>query len=101
MEKTAPTQVTEPAIRADHFIDITAETCPMTFVRTKLLLERMAPGEIAEVRLTGKEPLGNVPRSLAEHHHTVLDIVPEIAGVTGPDAVHRLFVKKGDRALRI
>ena len=68
----------------------------MTFVRTKLLLERMAPGDVAEVRLTGKEPLGNVPRSLTEHRHTVLEIVPEIEGMTGPDAVHRLFVKKGD-----
>lgn len=96
MKKNAPTQITGHAIRADHFIDITAETCPMTFVRTKLLLERMAPGDVAEVRLTGKEPLGNVPRSLTEHRHTVLEIVPEIEGMTGPDAVHRLFVKKGD-----
>lgn len=96
MKKTGPTQIIGHAVRADRFIDITAETCPMTFVRTKLLLECMAPGEIAEVRLTGKEPLGNVPRSLAEHRHTVIEIVPEIEGMTGPEAVHRLFVKKSD-----
>ena len=26
----------------DHFLDITGETCPMTFVRTRLALDRMA-----------------------------------------------------------
>jgi len=31
-------------ISSDHAIDITGEVCPMTFVRTKLKLERMQPG---------------------------------------------------------
>ncbi|MGZ8995818.1 MAG: sulfurtransferase TusA family protein, partial [Rhodospirillales bacterium] len=35
----------------DFFIDITADVCPMTFVRTKLLIERMASGQTAEIRL--------------------------------------------------
>ncbi|MGH6660158.1 MAG: sulfurtransferase TusA family protein, partial [Rhodospirillales bacterium] len=39
----------------DYFIDITAEVCPLTFVKTKLLIERMRPGEVAEVRLKGQE----------------------------------------------
>ena len=30
----------------------------MTFVKTKLLLERMKAGETVEIRLTGEEPLG-------------------------------------------
>ena len=30
---------------ADHALDITGEVCPMTFVRTKLVLERMAGGQ--------------------------------------------------------
>ena len=38
-------------IQADHDIDITGEVCPMTFVRTKLKLERMRPGETLSVRL--------------------------------------------------
>lgn len=46
----------------------------MTFVRTKLTLEKMAPGEILEVRLKGEEPLTNVPRSARQHGHTVLSI---------------------------
>jgi len=36
---------------ADFFIDITDEVCPLTFVKTKLLIERMASGQTAEVRL--------------------------------------------------
>ncbi len=51
---------------ADYFLDITDKMCPMTFVKTKLLLEKMANGETAEVRLRDGEPLENVPRSLIE-----------------------------------
>jgi tRNA 2-thiouridine synthesizing protein A len=61
---------------ADYHLDITAEVCPMTFVRTKLLLERMAPGETASIRLCGAEPLENVPRAVREHGHEVLRLGP-------------------------
>jgi TusA-related sulfurtransferase len=61
---------------ADYQLDITAEVCPMTFVRTKLLLERMAPGETASIRLRGAEPLENVPRAVREHGHEVLRLGP-------------------------
>ncbi|MBM3557423.1 MAG: sulfurtransferase TusA family protein, partial [Alphaproteobacteria bacterium] len=47
----------------DRRIDITAEVCPMTFVRTKLALEKLPKGGVLEVRLKGAEPLKNVPRS--------------------------------------
>ena len=62
--------------QADYELDITAEVCPMTFVRTKLLLERMAPGETASIRLRGGEPLDNVPRAVREHGHEVLRLGP-------------------------
>lgn len=80
--------------RADHFIDITAETCPLTFVKTKLLLERAAPGEIVEVRLKGREPLDNVPRSVRDHGHTVLSLAPEGDATANVDGPHRLRVRK-------
>jgi TusA-related sulfurtransferase len=51
-------------------LDVTALTCPMTWVRTKLELERMAPGEELAVRAVG-EALENVPRSAAEAGHDV------------------------------
>lgn len=50
----------------------------MTFVRTKLRLERMNPGETLAVRLRGEEPLRNVPRAARDEGHTILGI--EAAG---------------------
>lgn len=76
----------------DYSLDITAEVCPMTFVRAKLLVERMASGETAAIRLKGKEPLANVPRSLAELGHEIVGCWPE----PGEDAagIHRLVMRK-------
>jgi tRNA 2-thiouridine synthesizing protein A len=62
---------------ADQIIDITGEVCPMTFVRTKLRLERMRPGEILSVRLRGEEPLRNVPKAASDEGHSILWIVPD------------------------
>ncbi len=66
----------------------------MTFVRTRLLIERMAAGETAEVRLKGAEPLENVPASVIELGHAVLSLEPEDAKARGKDDVWRLKVKK-------
>ena len=62
------------SIQADHDIDITGEVCPMTFVRTKLRLERMQPGETLAVRLRGEEPLRNVPLAAHDECHAILAI---------------------------
>lgn len=56
----------------DAHIDITREVCPMTFVRTKIALERLPVGGVLEVRLKGDEPLKNVPDSARDAGHTVL-----------------------------
>jgi TusA-related sulfurtransferase len=72
---------TKPANqRADYYLDITTDVCPMTFVRARLLVERMAPGQTAEIRLKGEEPLANVPASIAELGHIVEGLVPEMPG---------------------
>ncbi len=76
----------------NYFIDVTNELCPLTFVRTKLAIERMAAGETLEVRLKGLEPLNNVPRSLSEIGHEILSILPENG--ESADGVHRLRVRK-------
>lgn len=60
----------EPA--ADVMLDITGEICPMTFVRTRLALDRMAPGQTLLVLLRGEEPRRNVPASAASLGHAVL-----------------------------
>jgi Predicted redox protein, regulator of disulfide bond formation len=78
--------------KANYYLDITGEVCPMTFVRTKLLVERMAAGECLEVRLKGAEPLANVPRSVAELGHQIVSLSPEEGGEgTG---IYRLLIIK-------
>ncbi|MBX9752272.1 MAG: sulfurtransferase TusA family protein [Roseococcus sp.] len=53
-------------------LDVSADTCPMTFVRTRLQLDRMPPGEVLEVRYQGEEPRRNLARSLTEQGHAIL-----------------------------
>jgi len=58
-------------------IDITKEICPMTFVKTKLKLETMSSGQVLEVTLREGEPLVNVPRSVEQEGHKILDLRQE------------------------
>ncbi|WP_235907735.1 sulfurtransferase TusA family protein [Siccirubricoccus phaeus] len=44
----------------------------MTFVRTRLALDRMASGETLLLRLRGEEPRRNIPRTATEQGHAVL-----------------------------
>ena len=62
---------------SDHELDITCDVCPMTFVRTRLMIEQMGSGEILAIRLSGDEPLRNVPDSLVELGHSVLSLEPD------------------------
>jgi TusA-related sulfurtransferase len=62
---------------ADVVLDITGDICPMTFVRTRLLLDRSPAGAELRIRLRGREPLANVPRSARELGHAVLSLAPE------------------------
>ena len=59
----------------DRAIDITGETCPMTFVRTRLALDSLPPGAVLLVRLRGEDPRANVPRAAADQGHDLLDMV--------------------------
>jgi tRNA 2-thiouridine synthesizing protein A len=73
----------------DATVDITAEVCPMTFVRTRLALDRLAPGQTLLVSLRGDEPLRNVPRTAREQGHEVLSLE------TDPNGVSRLLLRRG------
>ena len=63
----------------------------MTFVRTKLLLEKMNSGETATVRLSGGEPLHNVPRSVREHGHEVLSL--DLEDESSPEGPYLLRIR--------
>ena len=64
-------------IKHNQSIDITKEICPMTFVKTKLKLETMDRGQILEVKLREGEPLANLPKSVEQEGHRVLEIFKE------------------------
>ncbi len=65
---------------ADVTLDIRREVCPMTFVRTRLALDRMSPGQTLLVLLKGEEPRRNVPASAASLGHAVLHEAAEADG---------------------
>lgn len=76
---------------AQYSLDITTDICPLTMVKTKLLIEKMQVGEVANIRLNSGEPLENVPRTLRDHGHEVLEILRE-----APDSnAYRMMVRKG------
>lgn len=58
--------------RAEGFLDVTGDTCPMTFVRTRLALEKLAEGAVLRVRLRGAEPRDSVPRMAQAQGHSIL-----------------------------
>jgi TusA-related sulfurtransferase len=61
----------------------------MTFVRTRLALDRLAPGQVLLVLLRGAEPLRNVPRTAREQGHEVLSLE------TGANGISRLLLRRG------
>lgn len=52
-------------------LDLAGVLCPLTWVRTRLALERLAAGDVLTVRLDAGEPLESVPRSAREEGHAV------------------------------
>ncbi len=61
-------------------IDLTGETCPMNWVRTKLALEALAPGDTLEVWLDAGEPATSVPKSAAADGHAIQSATPDPEG---------------------
>jgi len=55
-------------------VDITDVVCPVTFVKAKVALEELDEGDILSIRLNDGEPVSNVPRSLKEEGHKVLQL---------------------------
>ena len=80
---------------SEYFIDITSDVCPLTFVKTKLLLEKMPLGAVATVRLKGAQSLDNVPRSVKAHGHEIVSLAAE-APQKAPDLrqPHLLVVRR-------
>lgn len=72
----------------DDEIDITDVNCPVTFVKAKVVLNELEEGEVLKVHMNGGEPAENVPRSLKEEGHEILDLTQN------EDGTFDLYVRK-------
>ncbi|MBS4030005.1 MAG: sulfurtransferase TusA family protein [Clostridiales bacterium] len=58
-------------------LDITGEVCPITFIKVKLVLEDMEPGELLEVHLDCGVPAKNVPKSVVIDGHKIISLTEQ------------------------
>lgn len=73
-------------------LDVRACACPLTWVKTKIALDRLEVGEVLEVWLGAGEPVESVPRSAEEDGHRLLALEPLATGV---ERSYRLLLEKG------
>jgi tRNA 2-thiouridine synthesizing protein A len=58
----------------DAFIDLSSVPCPINFVRTKLLIDTLKPGQILRAQLDNGEPLESVRKSMQEEGHEIIQV---------------------------
>ena len=73
----------------DNTIDITDVVCPVTYVKVKVELEDMEPGQVLSVRLNSGDAMQNVPRSLKNDGHRVFDVTDN------EDGTYTILVERG------
>lgn len=83
--------MTSPDLR----IDVSDTSCPMTFVKVKVALEGLAPGQVLEAILNAGEHPREIPPSVRQEGHEVLSLesshdrtVIRIRKGADPDAAH-------------
>lgn len=65
-------------------LDLRGVACPLNYVKTRVALDAIAPGECVEVLLDLGEPEENVPRSAEEDGFPLV----EAETVSGSDGTH-------------
>ena len=78
------------ALQATCKLDLRGEVCPYTFVKTTLALEEMKPGEVLEVTVDHAPAVENVPRSVENRGHEVIEVQE------GKDRNWMIIVRKGE-----
>jgi len=76
------------AVQVTKELNLKGEVCPYTFVKSKLALEEMNPGEILQVIVDHIPATKNVPRSMENEGNEVLEVSPI------NDTDWRIIVKK-------
>lgn len=74
---------------SDEEIDLRGVICPYNFVKTKLKLDTMLPGQVLAVLLDDGDPIRNVPQSVENEGHAILN--QESLGTT-----HRVWIQKSE-----
>jgi sulfite reductase (ferredoxin) len=74
------------AVEVDREEDLCGVACPLNYVKTKILLDQMAPGEVLAVILN-EEGCRNVPDSVRQDGHEVLS-------VTESDGRYRAMIRR-------
>ena len=74
--------------KAVRFLDLKGVACPINYVKIKLFMEEMRPSEELEVLLDEGEPMENVPKSVENDGHKILNIEK-----TG--GVYKVLIRKG------
>ncbi len=75
---------------ADKEINLKGEVCPYTFVRSKLAIEDMSPGQVLRVIVDYEPSTKNVPRSMENEGHEILDV----GGLNDSD--WQIIIRKGE-----
>ena len=55
-------------------VDLRGEVCPYTFVKSKLIIEEIEPGQVLEVIVDYAPASTNVPKSMEMEGHEVLEV---------------------------
>jgi len=72
-------------------VDLRRYACPLTWVKTRIALERVGEGDRIEVWLAAGEAVESVPRSAAHDGHRVLGVEP----LREDPAGFRVLIEKG------
>ncbi|HVJ48013.1 sulfurtransferase TusA family protein [Desulfitobacterium sp.] len=72
----------------DAFVDTTNLVCPITYLKAKMALEKLAKGQILEVKLQEGKPLLTASRNFKEDGQNILE------AVKNEDDTYSLFVEK-------
>lgn len=61
-------------VSIDRELDLSGEVCPYTFVKSKLALEELEPGQVLRIIVDNSESASNVPRSLSLEGHEIVSL---------------------------
>ena len=64
-------------ISSDKSLDVRGVACPMTWVKTKLMLEAMNPGEVLDVTLDSEDAIRDISKNAKSEGHKVIKLEKE------------------------